>query len=90
MNKALILSILLFASGVIGFYSAIESYRTIQILQQTPIIYDIQAKELISDAVTDASSHLRIAVIISLILGWASWILGIIFIVKRNTILSNK
>lgn len=90
MNKVFILSISLFITGIICFYSAVDSCRTIQILQETPIIYDSQTNKLIRDAVAETSTHLSFLIILSLIWGLTAWILASIFIVKRNSIVSKK
>lgn len=86
MNKFLIISISLFVCGVIAFYSALDCYRTVQVLQETPIPYDTVSNKLVRDAVAGASTRLRIVIIINLILGFGAWILGLVLFVKRNNL----
>ena len=90
MNKNLIFSILLFICGITSFYSALDGYRTIQILQEIPFPSDTQANKIVRDAVMEASINVKLGIIMSLILGLASWIVGILLFTKRNNELINK
>jgi len=92
MNKFIIISILLFAVGIIFFGFAGHCYQTIQNLQETFGYYGLQEKDyLLSENVAETFAKLKFGIIKFSILGVIAWTLGFIFFLKRNnTLFLNK
>lgn len=85
MNKFLIISILLFVVGIIFFGLAGNCYQSILNLQELYGYYGLQEKDyLLSVNVAETFASLKFGIIKFSIIGFASWILSIIFFWKRK------